>query len=485
MRRCAKIGLHNTVLELYVLTLRGELSTPIIPKSLIMQRDGIHGLLPTKIKLFNSTMKKHYFIILLTIFTFMACTNDESKENLILQPGNYGFVVSVGVSGGSNSVNTKAIVDDRFTDEYDANYIYLHSIDNPDKVLRFPVQEEEDVCGPDCKGFRIYTHVEDNGDVMIFNYDPAQGESTSEDKKYITLNAEENIYFSSQESDIWQATRVEDEVSPLSQQPVFIRDENKNIELYRSAKNYTANGSNDGLVSSIGAKLQMDRVCSAYQVRCVVTDLDNDVNGDGSYFALNEESFESQTGTERKDWSIKLYLGPLFPYTYNLSKIDPDNRVSYGEENTGGYYVTNRQSYTELAYPRQVVSSTSAVEDNSKTYRGLGLVTTEEYVITPVDESTEGTMTAYVFIKYNPSENADNKSDEGAKYAIIPVEDLPGRTNYTEQVNIVIDIDALVEAFQNEISGASQPSVPNGIFTKNLFGGELEQINLDALVFCQ
>ena len=412
----------------------------------------------------------------------MACTNDESKENLILQPGNYGFVVSVGVSGGSNSVNTKAIVDDRFTGEYDANYIYLHSIDNPDKVLRFPVQEEEEVCGPDCKGFRIYTHVEDDGDVMIFNYDPAQGGSTSENEEYITLDAEENIYFSSQESDSWQATRVEDGVSPLSQQPVFIRDENKNIELYRSAKNYTANGLNDGLVN-IGGRLDMERVCSAYQVRCVITDLENGVSG--RFYDLNIKSFENHTGTQYEDWTIKLYLGPLFPYTYDLSEIELDNRVSYGNGYTGGYYVTNHQSYTGLAYPREVVRSSSAVEGSSIVYSGLGLVTTEDYVITPVDESTGETMTAYVFIKYDPSENADDKSDEGAKYAVVEVEDLPGRTNYTEQVNIVINIDALVEAFQNEISGASQPSVPNGIFTKNLFGGELEQINLDALVFCQ
>ena len=419
-------------------------------------------------------MKKYYFFFSFLILCFVACT--EENKGLTFQPGNYGTLISVGVNSGQNWTSTKAFDDqDRFTGAYDGEYIYLHSKDNPSKVLSFSVQEEPE-CGKDCLGFRMYINVAEDGSVTVYNYDPDGDEPVGSSME---LTSEENIYFSSQEKDVWDAIRVEDEVSPISEELVFVRDENNNIELFRSHTDYTANGLN-GLANL--NHLEMDRVCSAYQVRCVVTDLDNDVAGDGSLYTLTATAWEELTGTNFEDWTIKLYLGPLFPQHYDLSKANASERVSYDDGFSDGYYVTNNQSYTGFLERREVSRGSSDEEGGTIIYRGIGLVTTSDFLIAPVQENTNEYMYAYVFVKYDNSENPDDKSNEGAKYIQVPITDLPGRVNYTEQINIVIDADVLYAAFRDEITASN--SVSNEIITKGLHNG-FEKIDMNALVFVQ
>lgn len=404
-----------------------------------------------------------YFLL---IGLVIACSNNE--DNITLQPGSYGRVIRISVNNGHLNENLTKVIDDQtqlFTGVYDADYIYLHSKDNPEKVLRFTVSPEVD-CDDNCEGFEMYMNVDDNGNITIYNYDRNTESAPTDTPTSITLSAEENVYFSSWPTDTWEATRViddgESEVSPITQQPVFIRDEEKNVELYRSEEDFTANS----LHSLAGINdLDMKRVCSAYQVRCVITNTASPTIPNNYY--LSEQGWLDLTNTSSLDkWTIKLYLGPLFPQYYNINT----NNVYYDEEYTGGYYVTNQQNYT--AFQAELgVSQPNSSSSGSTNYTGVGLVTNEQYVITPIRETDspdnapiEGNYSyAYIFVKYNSS---DSESDVGAKYIEVPLPRLNGVLNQTEIVNIVINAENLKEAFADEIAASGNQTAAD---TRNLW----------------
>ena len=416
--------------------------------------------------------------------------NNVPEGDFSIHAGRYDWTVLLEVNEGEKREpltrryvkgddNTNNINDDgdgatyQFFEHYEYDVIYVHSTSEPNKVLPIAVTDTISACEntSECVGFRMYVDIADDGSTTLYNYDPNFDKPA--DGQSVILEPADSIYFSSWPEETWEATRVEnDGVSPLSQSPVFVLDTDVNRGLYRSVNRLGGNVRRSFAVTEIldipSSSLHLDRLISAFQVRFVVTEADKSMAG---FYLMDEEMWKERTGTDLSDWSIKLYLGPLFPQYYNLNT----QKGFYDEQFSGGYYATNQQKYVAFSPSLDIMQDTG--EDQGTVYRGPGLRTNKDFLLSPFILNTPD-CAAYVFIKYK---GEDESSDVGAKWLKVDVAGLGTQYNVTERVNIVLDIDQLASAFKEEIEAGASSTEVN--VKRGVWNTGMEQLDVPVKVF--
>lgn len=380
-------------------------------------------------------MSKNIFpyIILIAASIFSSCSNEDE----IIEPEvdyEYGITVSIAATGNKNGaeVSTTRAIDDTggFTAMYDAPYVYMHSVEDPSKYVKLPIIECEECqstgSGEPGKGFQYTFCTNENGSYTIKSTD---GSSSA------TFGGNEAIYFSSEESEVWEGTSVD--ASPITGQSVLVRDSEKNKEIYRSEENYTMQ---DVFNLGVNGNLLMKRKCSAFRVYFLFTELDEPLPGPPSSqtYWVDQATFEKTVGQSPYSFSGKLYIGPYFCDTYNINT----GEVGYKNGHTNGYYATNNQEYVpfrDIAYGR-------TEGEVPQTFNGYGVSTAgADYLITPYDENSTLDFTFYAFIK-NTTDSPE--SDVNSKYITYHWEGVT-EFNTTQVIVIMYNYKELAKAFNN------------------------------------
>lgn len=378
-------------------------------------------------------MSKNIFpyIILIAASIFSSCSNEDE----IIEPevnSEYGITVSIAATGNKNGAeeSTTRAIDQTggFTAMYDAPYVYMHSVTAPSKYVKLPIIECDECAstGPDepGKGFQYTFCTNEDGTYTIKSKD---GSSSA------IFGKDEEIYFSSEESETWEGTSVD--ASPITGQSVLVRDSEKNKEIYRSEGNYTMQ---DVFDLGLNGNLLMKRKCSAFMVYFLFTELDAPQPGPPTRqdYYVDPVTFEENVGQSPYSFSGKLYIGPYFCDTYNINT----GEVSYKDGHTNGYYATNNQEYipfTDVGYSRTEGTI-------RQSFDGYGVSTAEaDYLITPYDENSTLDFTFYAFIK-NTTDNPE--SDVNSKYITYHLESVP-KFNTTQVIVIMYNYKELAKAF--------------------------------------
>lgn len=365
--------------------------------------------------------------LMVALFSLQSCSDDDETIMKPEQGMEYGITVNISADEGEkSSSNSTRFIDNTggFTSKYDADFVYMHSVTDPSKVVKLTIEKLEECVDCDTIGFRYYFCEEDDGGYTIRS---ADGTSSAK------FNKDEEIYFSSEEYEVWEGTSVD--ASPITGQSVLIRNADKNKEIYRSDGNYTMQ---DVFNLGLNGRLLMKRKCSAFRVYFLFTELDEPFysTSRSELYAISSENFEKEVGQSPSTFSGKLYIGPYFCDTYDLNT----GEVGYKDGHQYGYYATNEQKYipfTEVSYSRQ--EGTIAQQ-----YDGFGVSTAGAvYLVTPYDENSTQNFTFYAFIKNN-TENPE--SDVNSKYITYSWEGVPA-FNTTQVIVIMYNVRELAKAF--------------------------------------
>ena len=392
----------------------------------------IHG---KNVKTKERIIMKKIFLLISSLFIFCACNNDENDYIINPEPNmEYAITVNIATNSGNNKAQSTRAQDQHtgaFTAEYDADYVYIHSTTNSSKVVKLPIEKIEECDDCDGNGFRYFACKNEDGSYTIRSYN---------NDSFATFAADEKVYFSSEEYEIWEGHN-DDENSPLTGQSVLIRDNDKNKEIYRSENNYTLQ---DVFNLGLNGTLTMQRKCSAFRVYFMFTDLkEGFINMSENMDAYLCTNFTSITGKNYNDFSAKVYIGPYFCDTYNINT----GETGYKDGHTEGYYVTNEQKYVEFqsfSYPL------ADGEDGKKSviYNGYGITNVASgWLITPYHYNSNEILSLdfYAFIK-DTTENPD--SDSGSKFTKYHWDGLPAY-NTTTTLLIIYDVRQLAAAFNN------------------------------------
>ena len=378
------------------------------------------------------------YIILIAASIFSSCSNEDE----IIEPevnSEYGITVSIAATGNKNGAeeSTTRAQDQTgaFTAMYDAPYVYMHSVTAPSKYVKLPIIECDECAstgpGEPGKGFQYTFCTNEDGSYTIHSTD---------DSSSATFGKDEEIYFSSEESETWEGTFVD--ASPITGQSVLVRDEEKNKEIYRSEENYTMQ---DVFDLGLNGTLLMKRKCSAFRVYFLFTELDEPVvdTPTNQTYNVNEGDFTAVTGKSPFSFSGKLYIGPYFCDTYNINT----GKVGYKDGHTNGYYATNNQEYTPFTF----VSYSRTEGLATQAFNGFGVTTAgADYLITPYDENSTADFTFYAFIKNTT--DAPN-SDVNSKYITYHWEGVP-KFNTTQVMVIVYNYKELAKAFNSQANSS-------------------------------
>lgn len=388
-------------------------------------------------------MKIKYFLsfIIISAITLTACSDEEAEQGISVTPGNrYELTVNISSQkGGDPNAYTKAFDQfGGFTDEYDAEYVYIHSTTDAAKVVKLPILTQQSGC-EDCDGKGFEYNVEVSEDGSSYTISSADGSSSA------MFSASEEVYFSSEEYEVWEGESVD--ASPVSSQSVLVRNEEKNKEIYRSAEDYSV----EGLINlGTSSTLTMQRKCSAFRVYFMFTDLDNpqtvtdEFGNTETVYSCNAESFEEFTTQVPSTWSGKLYIGPYFSDKYNINT----GEATYADDHQYGYYATNEQKYTSF----RGVSYTRTEDLEEQKFEGYGITTAgSDYLITPYDINSNAQFTFYAFIKDNTD---DPDSDTGSKYVSYSWADVP-EFNTTQVIVIIYNVKELAKGFDKTTPSAA------------------------------
>lgn len=366
-----------------------------------------------------SNNRKLQICCLLNMFFLMsACTDNGANREIEVPEGTYRRAVCLQSDEGTIS-DTKGMINGIFTNVYDAPYIYLHSYDEEgeDKWVRYDFTEET-TCD---KGFHLNVTVEGDKYIVV-------GQDEHGGEKSIEFSKGDQVYFSSIQDETWKGTTST--ASPINNQTVLIRDEQgPNKELYRS-DNYNIEDLVTGQ-NGVADEIVMHRKCSAFVVYFLFTDFDFPFYGN----ITDVRAWEGVTGTSVDDWKGKMYLGSCFGDTYD---VEFGNSTFSNGDN--GYYASWGQKYTTFT---EVTFNTQSIpgQTESASYSGVGIQTSNDFLITPYEINHNGEMEFYAFIKYQTT-SADD-SDEGAKYFQYTIKTTVPKFNTTNYYVIVCDIDDL------------------------------------------
>lgn len=384
-------------------------------------------------KIKNYIMRKLENICAIFIaLVFLSGCND--NEEIIEPDSNAEYSITVNIKtdkGEAQTPSTRAQDGfGGFTNVYDADFVYMHSTQDPNKFVKLPIEKLEECEDCNGDGFRYTFCKNDDGSYTIHSMD---GSSSA-----IFASGEE-IYFSSEEYETWEGNSVD--ASPVTGQSVLVRDETKNKEIYRSEKNYTMQ---DVFNLGLNGELLMQRKCSAFRIYFLFTELDTPSHEDEENieYRIGASEFEEKSGLPYNEWCGKIYIGPYFCDTYNINtgEVGYKNEPSE-EEHSKGYYVTNEQTY--IPFTRVTYTRTEGIQ--AQYFQGYGVTTAKsDYLITPYDVNSTDKFTFYAFIKNSTD---DLNSDINSKYVSYTWEDVPP-FNTTQVIVIVYNVKELKKGFE-------------------------------------
>lgn len=380
-------------------------------------------------------MRKYTIIIFILCGLFIAC-NNENEEINNQEPGIYSTYITLYTEeGNGNDILTKGIdeANGYFTNDYPYDYIYLHSADNETgdnhKSLKIPLKNTE-YCG-ECKG--IHLELEENTDGTY----TITAETENGGYQSITLDNNQNVYFSTIPNSIWKATPETDATSPVTGSPVFKQDPEVNEELLRSQNEYTK----DDLITLLQTPvpyIDMVRHCTGFRISFMFTEIESDDDSRGS---VDEDEWKEILGEENPytNFYIKLYIGPNFCGEYDVyNDVVPT-------DDKGGYYVTNEQRYQQF---EEAYYSYTGGDNVRYNLEGFGYLTDGSYyLISPLNQAINEPLSVYAFIKYSNEEHGQDDpfwtSDEGAKWFKTEIKSMTLESNIIHFVIMAFDIDNL------------------------------------------
>ena len=388
-------------------------------------------------------MKNKISLVIITLCALcMSCSNETDyfadDDTNSTSTTYYSDIVLSSQTGEMEDHITRGINDFGFTNEYPLDYIYIHSADNSTgadhKVLKVNLKEVE-YC-VDCRGIHLEMDVTDNGNGYTIRNDVGEE---------ITLSENENVYFSSYPSSIWEADAVAE--TPITNSDVFIEDkDNVNIELLRSDI-YTK----DQLITLLqqpAPQIELTRHTTGYRTTVMFTNVDQMGGPDQKLYGLNTGNWHLFVpDAEPEDFYIKLYIGPNFCHSYDIL----NNTVP--EDDQGGYYATNENQYTQIRNVQFLDGGMSGEIGDGYNYVGFGYATPRlAALLAPINTSMDlSRYSIYVFIKYMP-DGGSVTDDLNAAYIQVPITDMTTNVNHVHQFIIALDVNELVD-IMNLLSG--------------------------------
>lgn len=327
-------------------------------------------------------------------------------------------------SGEKEDNITRGIGDQGFTNDYPYEYIYVHSTTDKSKTLKVKLKEVE-YCD-DCRGIQLRMVIKDGEDGYTLYND--QGRS-------ITLAEDEEVYFSSYPSTIWEATPLEQK-TPVSGKDVFSKNDDVNIELLRSELTY-GKAALEELLQAPAPQVLLKRHCTGFAINFMFTNVDAMGGPDMKLYTVTSENWSTYIpNASPDDFYIKLYVGPNFCHTYNIfADTTP-------EGDKGGYYVIQNNQYVALT--NFTFTNSGLTTPNPVIYSGFGYRTAaDDILVAPLNTAMNlNNFAVYVFVKYAP-DGTDVNSDAGALYLKIPIEDMTFTLNRIHNFVLCLDINEL------------------------------------------
>lgn len=371
------------------------------------------------------TMKPTFIMGMLAIcMGMMSCQDDEDTNISTIKPGTYSADIIVNSESGSTNYSRGIDVENGiFTSTYEQNYIYLHHVnaDGNDEALYIPMRTD---CGED-KCFNIQVTKNKNGDNISYTIIAEDGTPQS-----MTINANEQIYFSTMKDQIWKPETSSTNLSPIGditilQQPTNVEDI-KSREILRSGL-YTGEGLLE-LMTGDTQYIDLTRHVTGFKIHILFTNTDVAENED---HIIEMDGWQNALGEDvnPKDFNIKIYFGPNFAQWYNILKD-----ISQGF----GYYASNNQTYVPFEKVNQTITNI--------TYTGYGYNTTYT-LLSPLyktslneEEYEKFCFRIYMCIQYNGQEF----------YTEIRPKNLTMNTNTIHHIILAFDVHDLIPIVTGE-----------------------------------
>lgn len=324
-------------------------------------------------------LKYFYTFLLFTlgIGIISSCKNNEKEENILtVEPGIYSADIILSAENGTkDEYESRGINEDgtQFTAEYTYDNIYLHIVENKEDGSSIETKKAIEIelctdCDASNKCFNITAEQSQIGGPVTIKVGNEE----------ITLNDNEDIYFSTEESSTWTATpdnTSTDLPAGLKGATIFQQGDNTQKEILRSGTPYSGE-TFLRMIANIEAgqsqTLTLERHVSGFKVHVLFTD-NSDNNHD-----ITEEEWKGILGCSPTDLNIKIYFGPNMCETYDILN---------NESNGSGYYASNNQKYLNF--------NEVTVED----YQGWGYETGST-LLSPVNIRENGTFQIYICIEY-------------------------------------------------------------------------------------
>lgn len=406
-------------------------------------------------------MKKYVYsfsLFLLSCLCLASCSTEEELSDWHAAPGVYDIEMNVsalpGAAQDASGGQTRGIADNQsFDNRYDPDVIYLHKVvadGDQDQRVRFSLRDITCTDGSQCYGFNYRFVVYEDGSGRIQALD-GNGELIG---KPMEVAADEQCYFSSVPYNEWRLE--DDQVEVTDGVTHYRRNKSDNVEIYRSADNFSING------LATNTDLVMHRGCAGFNLLGLFYDKENrqDWNGDVTY-TLTADRFEEVMQSPVDEWYIKIYVGgEAFPSAYNLG-----TQAASKDDVGGGYYASSDSQlfHDGLNDNGKYLKLTGRQFGNvSITYRGQGYFTQPgNHLFTPVLGETGKEGYIYVFIKHwdGEGEPGDDwlQDDNGALMTRVDLAsgDFRPTNNSFYNAGLIIEISEFKEAWESTTSTVS------------------------------
>ena len=369
------------------------------------------------------TMKPTFIMGMLAIcMGMMSCQDDEDTNISTIKPGTYSADIIVNSESGSTNYSRGINVEKGiFTSTYEQDYIYLHRVNaegNGEEALYIPMRTD---CGED-KCFNIQVTKNENGDNISYTIIAEDGTPQS-----MTINANEQIYFSTMKDQIWESETSSTNLSPIKditilQQPTKVEDI-KSREILRSEL-YTGEGLLE-LMTGDTQYIDLTRHVTGFKIHILFTNA-NVTEDQPHTITIDEwnEVLELEGEKTFENFKIKIYFGPNFAQWYDIL-----NDKSEGF----GYYASNNQTYVSFEEVKQTY--------NNIAYTGYGYNTTNTLLSPLYTGAPNGEFRIYMCIKYNEGQQF---------YTEIRPKNLTMNTNTIHHIILAFDVHDLIPIVTEE-----------------------------------
>ncbi|HJD09737.1 MAG TPA: hypothetical protein H9922_01065 [Candidatus Phocaeicola caecigallinarum] len=374
------------------------------------------------------TMKPTFIMGMLAIcMGMMSCQDDEDTNISTIKPGTYSADIIVNSESGSTNYSRGINVEKGiFTSTYEQDYIYLHRVKSNDNNGNKTYTELESLCIPmekDCgedKCFNIQVIVKDNNTYTITTKNE-KGASQS-----ITLNEDEEIYFSTMEGGEWSSQTLPNE-SPIEGQIFKQPSDEAGVKSREILKSEFYTGSQlSELITGDTQYIDLTRHVTGFKIYILFTNA-NVTEDQPHTITIGEwnEVLELEGEKTFENFKIKIYFGPNFAQWYDIL-----NDKSEGF----GYYASNNQTYVSFEEVNQTY--------NNIAYTGYGYNTTNTllsplYLGAPNEE-----FRIYMCIKYK---------EEGQEfYTEVRPRNLTMNTNTIHHIILAFDVHDLIPIVTKE-----------------------------------